>query len=266
MKEKTNIEETKQPKLNRVFVFMIAVVIGLIAALICCVSSMNKMRDEMRAEIESAHTQIEQLEETIDIYEEDLDEYRNLLEAETDTNAQLTVVVDELEKEAEALRNELDTLKAEHENCRPPITFSADNVLMPSNVTTEELAGSLYHALGNYAKYFVAAEKKYGVNAIFLASIAALESGWGRSDLAVNNNNIFGYKNANGVGFRKYDTIEDCVEAIAKHLRNNYLTEGGRHYNGVSVEAVNVKYCGSKTWAPNVTRIANAIVERIKNA
>ncbi|MDO9534666.1 MAG: glucosaminidase domain-containing protein, partial [Bacillota bacterium] len=39
---------------------------------------------------------------------------------------------------------------------------------------------------------FVQAEKEFGVNALVIASIAAHESNFGRSNLAVNKNNMFG--------------------------------------------------------------------------
>jgi beta-N-acetylglucosaminidase len=221
--------------------------------------------EKMGNEVNVAQARIEEAEELIDIYEEDLDEYRNLLDAEKDKNAQLSTTIEELQGKLTALESDLAALKEEHQDCRRPIVYNSKNVLEPSNVTAEELKSGLLHNLRGYAKYFVEAEKKYGVNAIFLASIAALESGWGRSKLAVNNNNLFGYKNAGGKGYRKFDSVGDCINLIARNLKSGYLTKGGKYYNGVSVEAINIKYCETKTWTGKINTIGKGIVKRIGN-
>lgn len=241
----------------------LAVVALLLALLVIfCMYNVEKMGNEASI----AQTQIEEAEELIDIYEEDLDEYRSLLDSEKDENAQLSATIEELQGKLTALESDLAALKEEHKDCRRPITYSSENVLTPSNVTAEELKSGLLHNLRGYAKYFVEAEKEYGVNAIFLASIAALESGWGRSDLAVKNNNLFGYKNSGSNGYRKFESVGDCINTIAKHLKNSYLTEGGKYYNGTSVTAINIKYCEQNSWAGKINSIGKGIVKRIEKS
>lgn len=44
------------------------------------------------------------------------------------------------------------------------------------------------------ASAFVEAEKKYGVNAFFMAGIVALESGFATSRRAIEDNNLTGYE------------------------------------------------------------------------
>ena len=216
--------------------------------------------------------QILQRDIAIEGYKEELTEYQGLLDTEIDNSTQLSETVAELQSKLSDIESELATLKQEkaaleerHTDCRPPIGYSQDNVLTPSNVTEEELKAGLLYDLKNYAGCFVEMEHTYGINAIFLASVAALESGWCRTDLAVNNNNLFGYKNASGNGFRKFSSKEESINTVARHLKNNYLTEGGEYYNGVSIQAINVKYCEQKDWCNKVDSIANGIVERIIN-
>ena len=60
----------------------------------------------------------------------------------------------------------------------------------PCGLSTEELEAVLKYDLKPYAQEFLYAEEDYGINACFLASIAALESGWGRYQFK--ENNIFG--------------------------------------------------------------------------
>ena len=71
------------------------------------------------------------------------------------------------------------------------VTYNPYNLLEPSNITREEayqmLEGTALQTLSNAYVYM---EELYGVNAIFLMSLSAEESGWGRSSLAISNNNI----------------------------------------------------------------------------
>jgi beta-N-acetylglucosaminidase len=221
---------------------------------------------------------VTELSEQIDIYEEELNTYREMLADEEENNAILSNENDNLkydlyllENEVSTLENllgvvetELDEFRDEHTDCRRPIVYSSENVLIPSNVTAEELEKGLRYGLRGCGEYFVEAEKEYGVNAIFLASIAAHESGWGRSKLAINKNNLFGYKQAGGGGtFREFESLEECILYVARVLKTSYLTEGAKYYNGTSVTAVNVKYCSSKNWAPQVNLIAKKIMNKI---
>ena len=214
---------------------------------------------------------VKKVSESNAFYEKEMNTYHDLLDIEIDKNSQLYAENLELKNEVSLLENKvselegaLEDFKNEHSNCRPPIMYSYDNVLIPSNATAEELAKGLRYNLRSCAQYFVEAEKQYGVNAIFLASIAAHESGWGRSSLAINKNNLFGYKQAGGGGtFREFESLEECILYVAQVLKNSYLTEGGKYYNGTSVADVNVKYCSSEDWASQIDSIASSIVRRI---
>ena len=216
--------------------------------------------------------QLEAQEQTIAGYKEELAEYQSLLDTEIDKNAELTDTIDalksqlsDIEDELHILEQEKNTFEEAHKDCRPPIGYSQDNVLTPSNITAEELSSGLLYDLKRYAGCFVEMEKEYGVNAIFLASVAALESGWCRTDIAVNNNNLFGYKNPSGNGFRYFSSKEDSIVTVAKHLKTNYLTEGAPYYNGLSIKGINVKYCEQKDWYKKIDMIAAGIIDRITN-
>lgn len=217
---------------------------------------------------------------TIESYEEELTEYHNLLNTEIDKNAQLSATITELQTQLSDISDELATTKDQltqtenekaafeeaHKDCRPPVGYSKDNVLTASHVTGDELAEGLQGALKHYAWCFVEMEEEYGINAIFLSSVAALESGWCTTNNALNKNNLFGFKNSSGDGFRTFSSKEDGIRTVAKFLKNNYLTEGGPYYNGLSVGAINIKYCEQMDWAGKIDKIANGIINRIKNA
>ena len=212
-------------------------------------------RTSLAAELYDANIS---MAEQVDRAEEELDECKKLLDIEIGKNAQLSEAIAELE-------NEIDIFKQEHNDCRKPVSYSTNNVLLPSNATEEDLEAGLLYGLKDYAGYFVEAEEEYGINAIFLASVAALESGWCRTDLAINNNNLFGYKNHNGEGFRVFPSKEASIRVVSSHLKTNYLTKGGKYYHGLSVYDVNVDYCEQSDWASKVDSIAKGIVNRINN-
>ena len=216
----------------------------------------------MRDKAVLTQSRLDSAEKTIESYEKELEKYDIRLDTEVDKNVQLSATITELQDKLTTMENEMNAFTKEHENCRPPIGYSYDNVLEPSNVTAEELSAGLLYELKNFADCFIKAEGTYGVNAIFLASVAALESGWGRSQVAINNNNLFGYTSPSG-GYRVFESVEECIDTVARHLKRNYLTEGGSFYNGVSVGAINIMYCAQRTWAEKVNSIAIRVVERI---
>jgi len=145
--------------------------------------------------------------------------------------------------------------RSERKSKVTPLNFS---VLTPSLITTKELENRLNTDFKPLAHVFVQAEEVTGINAVVLASIAALESGWGKSTLAQSHNNLFGWTDSSSPsGFKYFESKETCIMYIAKRLKTNYLTEGGKYFNGYSLEAINIKYCTLSDWKYKVATIAN---------
>lgn len=95
-------------------------------------------------------------------------------------------------------------------------------VLIPSSLTAEELEKGLRYDLVDYANTFIQAEQETGINAVFLASVSALESGWGRSDVANEYNNLFGWSSNNG--YKHFESKEECILFVAHKIKELYLT------------------------------------------
>lgn len=125
-----------------------------------------------------------------------------------------------------------------------------------SGYTAQQLDEVLKYELKGLGKYFIKAEEDYSVNAVFLASIAALESGWGR--YCFRENNMFGYS---GMSFA---SKAECINFVAKKISQNYLCEDGKYYTGYTVEAVNRFYNGRKIWEETIIDIMNSLVNKIK--
>ncbi len=113
---------------------------------------------------------------------------------------------------------------------------------------------------------FQKAQKDHGVNAIFLSALAALESGRGTSKIARDKNNLFGFKayDENPYSFaKKFPDVETGIDEVARYIKKEYLTEGGKHYNGTSIEDVNKKYATDPEWHQKIEKIMREIVQGI---
>jgi beta-N-acetylglucosaminidase len=142
----------------------------------------------------------------------------------------------------------------------------AMNLTSKSNVTVYELNQALKGTrLEGLGRSFILAEEKYGVNAVFLCSVAILESGWGSSKIARNKNNLFGFSayDSNTSKAKRFRSKSACVDYVARFLSNNYLTHGGRYYNGRTLNAVRKRYTSSTKWDDHVANIMLLLNSRI---
>lgn len=134
-----------------------------------------------------------------------------------------------------------------------------------SGVTEQQLSNVLYYELADYADLFVECEDEYEVNAVLLASLAALESGWARSDLAADKNNLFGWKRSDGE-YAAFDSKEQCILEVAESISENYISETGAYYTGDTlVENVAEYYSPSEEWIELLKEVADGITERCEN-
>ena len=117
----------------------------------------------------------------------------------------------------------------------------------------------------NAGSSLISNQNTYGVNALIMYANAALESGWGQSQIAINRNNLFGhgavdsnpYYGANG-----YASVDDCIKYHAKM----FISEGycdpkdysGRYYGshlGDKESGINVKYASDPYWGEKIAHI-----------
>lgn len=130
-------------------------------------------------------------------------------------------------------------------NCNPTVDY----------YDTETLQRGLLYDLKPYAEAFVQAQEKYAIDAVFLAAVAAEESGYGR--YKINTNNVFGY------GRKAFASVPECIDYVASKLRDNYLSENGCYYKGCSVSDIAVCYNNGATyWINNVSAIMHEITAR----
>ena len=198
----------------------------------------------------------------VDLYE--FKNYRNILSDRDLKLKELEIQKQRgLELEQERLRQEeLERQRLAEIEANRVVTYNPYNLLEPSNITREEayimLEGTALQTLSNAYVYM---EELYGVNAIYLMSLSAEESGWGRSQLAITHNNIGGIKSSNG--WMYFSDWGECLDYKARLLKNQYLSENGDYFNGYSIWNVNIKYCEQNTWADNISSIAYGLLNKI---
>ena len=133
-------------------------------------------------------------------------------------------------------------------------TYADTKLLSSCGLTAEELAERLHSPLDQYASAFIEAEEETCVNAVFLSAVAALESGWGRSNVAKSKNNLYGWTTNSG-SFMKFESKEACINFIATKFKELYLSPEGRYFRGYDVEDVNHYYNGRDVWAERVRNV-----------
>ncbi len=180
----------------------------------------------------------------------------------------IKMLQEEIEKDLEIINQELEYYGDYLEYIdRAGVSFNPDNLREKSDIKLDQIEDILSGtAFESYAYIFIEAEQTYDVNALFLVALAAHESGWGKSRLATEKNNLTGFTAYNydpyncGTTFR---SPEDSIMTTASKISENYLTEGGKYYNGYSVEGVNTRYAvlddGSINleWSQGITHIAS---------
>lgn len=129
----------------------------------------------------------------------------------------------------------------------------------------------------NNYQVFYNMEKKYNLNGIFLASMAIHESNWGKSQIAEDKHNLFGYGSYDSTpyesSFEFYDYAEG-IETVAKSLVKYYLnpvgtkiydgeTADGRYFNGPTVSGVNTRYATDKEWHQKVFKYMQTLYDRL---
>lgn len=133
----------------------------------------------------------------------------------------------------------------------------------PSNYTAEELdkVYSLMNIKGSRlagkGAIFKEAEERYQINALYLIAHSAIESSWGRSQIAKDKNNFFGiaaYDTTPYDSAKSFDDVDKGILGAAKWIRENYI-DNGRTYLGNKSSGMNVLYASDPYWGEKIASI-----------
>ena len=145
-------------------------------------------------------------------------------------------------------------------NLTEPTNYNADElnrVYSMMNIRNSRLAGK--------GAIFKEAEKRYGVNALYLMAHSALESAWGRSQIANDKNNFFGiaaYDTSPYDSAKKFDDVDKGILGAAKWIRENYI-DRGRDHLGNKATGMNVRYASDPYWGEKIASIMMNINSRL---
>lgn len=157
-----------------------------------------------------------------------------------------------------------DTFKVEnpflYRDLRKPTNYTAaelDKVYSLMNINGSRLAGK--------GAVFKEAEKRYQVNALYLMAHSALESAWGRSQIAKDKNNFFGiaaYDTTPYDSAKSFDNVDKGILGAAKWIRDNYIDEGRTHLGDKS-SGMNVLYASDPYWGEKIASIMMTINSKL---
>lgn len=238
-----------------------AVMAGAIAIIAIGVGVCDTM-SSLSNKYEDALMQIEELNSQIK-------EQQSEIQNANDLYNQIVNEKQEIESRLSETTEELEIARREIDEYNRIVSFNSHNITISSGSTIEHMRRAL-KGTGLYddAQSFVDAETLYGVNAFFLAALAAQESSWGTSSRAISQNNLTGHavydSNAKGSYFNsRYESVLNTAHLI----KEEYLTPGGSSYNGLSVVDVNKRYCFLEdrvtidyNWSSKITQIAEDLV------
>ena len=161
------------------------------------------------------------------------------------------------------------TFKLDH-----PFQFS--NLKSRSNYTAADinrlysLMGASNGKLAGKGATFKAAEQKYGVNALYLVAHSALESAWGKSQIAKDKNNFFGiaaYDSTPYTSATKFDDVDSGILGAARWIDRNYLSNKGYPANGAylgnKAGGMNVNYATAPYWGESIASIMFSANEKL---
>ena len=135
------------------------------------------------------------------------------------------------------------------------VTAAADgyDLRTVSGITAEEIKPYMHPECRHLAEDVIRICEREKISAEFIVTVMRWER---RPDL----HNWFGWTNNRG-RLMRFSTDVECLERVIPRIKEMYLTEGGRYFNGYTVEAVSKHYNNSDFWRKTMT----AGIEKILN-
>lgn len=134
------------------------------------------------------------------------------------------------------------------------------NLTQPSKVSEEELNLLLDNTpLKGTGKDFLDAEKKYGVNAMFMVSLAGVESSYGDAPARGTKYNFSGRKKLKG-GFMEFKNFPDSIDSFGAYIQRRYTRSGKTTVQKVQQGGYNP----NAAWGTRIVNEWNKNISKIK--
>ena len=140
--------------------------------------------------------------------------------------------------------------------------YNPYNISEISNISIDKiydlLSDTTYQNKEVAYQIWLGERRQYPVNALFVIGLTKLESFYGKSNLALNNNNITGTKSTVNRGFKCYNSHAECINELVTNLSDSYINPNGKYYNGTSIWNIRRLYCqDNSNWEGQINNIIN---------
>lgn len=116
----------------------------------------------------------------------------------------------------------------------------------------------------NKGSQFVSNQNTYGVNALIMTGVGALESAWGTSSISQQKNNLFGLNavdSSPGTSANTFSSVDTCIKDFAEtYMSKRYLRAGWDFYHGGflgnKASGMNVSYASDAYWGEKIASLA----------
>jgi len=222
---------------------------ALIVAGALAVSTATQARqDELRALEQEREQQIQQLQDL-----------RRQLQKASDRLEELETMLLNLQRMQDIVSRGVPSRGGRIDATTMPVT-------MPSGFSAARFERAFEDTpLAGIGEALVQAEKATGINALVLAGIIALESGWGSSRLAREKCNLAGLGAYDGSEYSSgitFDSRGESILFLARLLATHYAP-GGKYFGGsFDLTGVGVRYASDPAWAAKVAACMRVIMQR----
>lgn len=177
-----------------------------------------------------------------------------------EVNLNSSIMVHYDEKTIQQMAKKADVCEPVSTRVQKPMYFNF-SYSPNTNVTTKLFVGTADDLnkclektkLKGQGQAFLDAQNKYGINALFLMSIAKVESGYGAKPKTYCKYNVVG-----AVG-QKPKSYAACIDSLGRNLNTNYVTKGH-----TTIAKIRDKYCSSnKAWPKLIAEEMNNLNNQI---
>ncbi len=250
---------------------IVSSLIVVISLLLATMTDYRESYHNLQEDIAELNSKLLEKETSYDRLDSELLDTEEKLKEIEEHNQELQEQKEFLEERLEIIDDLLFWQKDTYDNATDKYSMN-ENVKSPSGFTAKMFERAWENldepGMEGTGEGFVRAEKETGINALVLASIAAHESNFGKSNIAKHKNNYFGFTAYDDSPFesaRDFITVDEGTVQVAHYLRNNYLNRNGRYYQGEDLQSINVNYATDENWANAISNIMGLIAENAIN-
>lgn len=245
---------------NNIYIGLMVLCI-MITTFVCINSSIqkNKFIEEYSLKLEESNKRIEALEKECASLKADLDKCKSDIKDISNLNSgkMNPAIKDRLLKSINVNGVSLYQYLKTIEQSKPKATVNTKDVTKKSNLTVEQFDAVINKIvvdkykktnsklIGN-GKYLKHVEDTYGINGLFVLSIASLESGYGTVGPK---NNLFGLTKSGG-GYASFESLQSSYDTFGRNLKKGYIDKGL-----TTIPTIAKKYCppNKNKWTKDVS-------------